>query len=767
MYRKTISILIFTCLCAIVHADDIRGKVTDIGGKALPGASVYWAETNIGEATLSDGTFSIHMVRDHKRLVASFLGYENDTISVTDSKAEVLFKLREGVELESVVVEGSVHGNYVKEDGLLKTESISFAGLCKMACCSLAESFENSASVTVGFSDAITGAKQIKMLGLAGTYTQILDESRPIMRGIAAPYGLNYTPGMWLNSIQVSKGISSVTAGHEAITGQINLEHRKPTDNERLFLNLYFDNELRPEINLSSATPLTQDGRLSTVVLAHCSVDTKSFDHNHDGFRDMPQTRQISIANRWLYQFKGGIQMRWGAKYVSDSRLGGMKDFKRYMHDSPEWMLQNNIYGSEVKNNEVNAYLKIGCPVGKGVFDSEQSDEKRNNVAFAFDFDHFTEDTYFGALRGYNGRQNMGNANLMYVHYFSYRSSLNSGITASIRRINENLDIVSQAGEATPLLFNRTENEVGLYTEYSYTVKDRLSLVAGLRYDRNFFFRNHMLTPRAHIKWNITKSTVLRASAGMGYRPTDILTDNIGIMATGRDIVFLGEPVGEMNRMEKALTVGGSIAQTISTVSHRDLTISFDYFNTRLFHSIVVDQERDSQNIYIYESDKKSYTNSYQLDLTWSPVKNLDIFMTFRYTDSRYTIQRADGQFREVERPLTSQFKTLLNIQYATNLRKWIFDFTAQLNGKSRIPTQTGNLEHSCYSPRYPMFYAQVSRRIKRWEIYLGCENIGNYTQKNPILNYETPYSTAFNSSCVWGPLMGRKFYLGIRFNLY
>ncbi|MBQ0081342.1 MAG: TonB-dependent receptor [Alistipes sp.] len=767
MKRKTIITLILTSLTLIAYADDIKGKVTDMNGKALAGASVYWADTNVGVATLLTGDFSIHMVRDHEQLVASFLGYENDTIRISDSKSDILFKLREGVELQSVTVDGGFHGNYVKEDGLLKTESISFAGLCKMACCSLAESFENSASVTVGFSDAITGAKQIKMLGLAGTYTQILDESRPIMRGIAAPYGLNYTPGMWLNSIQVSKGISSVTAGHEAITGQINLEHRKPSDHERMFLNLYFDSELRPEINLSSAMPVTKDSRLSTIILLHGSMDTKTHDKNNDNFCDMPKKRQASVANRWLYQFENGMQMRWGVKYVSDYRLGGMKNFRPGMMDSKEWMVANNIYGSEVKNNEVNAYLKMGCPVGKGIFNSTENDEKRNNIAFVFDFDHFTEQTYFGALRGYNGRQNMGNINMMYVHNFTYHSSLNSGITASLRRINENMDIASVGQENVTRLFNRTENEVGAYTEYTYTTKDKLSIVAGIRYDRNFFFKKHMLTPRAHLKWNMTKSTVVRASVGMGYRPTDIITDNIGIMATGRNIVFLGKDFADMNRMEKALTFGGSIAQTFSTVSHRDLTISFDYFNTRLFHSIIVDQERDSENIYIYESDKKSYTNSYQVDLTWNPVKNLDIFMTFRYTDSRYTIQRANGEFAEVERPLTSQFKTLLNIQYATHMRKWIFDFTAQINGRSRIPTQTGNLEQSTYSPRYPMFYAQVSRRIKHWEIYLGCENIGNYTQKNPILNYKTPYTPAFNSSCVWGPLMGRKFYLGIRFNLY
>lgn len=767
--KKSLIILLASLCFGDIFGQDLTGKVTDAEGNVLPGASVYWADTNIGVATATDGKFRLHRVKNYNKLVTSFLGYTNDTITVNNTTSEVTVKLLQGVVVESVVVD-STQGNYIRQEGILKGETISFAGLCKMACCNLAESFENSASVTVGYSDAISGARQIKMLGLAGTYTQILDENRAIMRGLSAPYGLSYTPGMWLNSIQVSKGISSVTAGHEAITGQINLEHRKPTDQERFFMNLYFDSELRPEINLSSALPVTKDKKLSTIILAHGSLDTKSHDMNKDGYRDLPQSRQFDIASRWLYQANNGMQVRWGAKYINDYRIGGQMGYKKNMYEDRKSMIQNGIYGSEVKNEEVNAYFKLGCPVGPAVFDKEENDEMRSNIAFVVDYDRFREDAYFGALRNYYGVQNMANANLMYMHYFTYRSSLNSGIAGSVRGVRENIDIakLSEEGEiiSSPTPFNRTEGEIGLYTEYTYTIKDKFSLVAGIRYDYNFFFRQSLLTPRGHIKWNITPTTVLRASAGMGYRPTDIITDNIGIMATGRDIKFTTE-LSKMNRMEKALTVGGSLTQTFSTIGYRDLTFSFDYFRSQLYHSVIVDQELDTDNIWIYESNKSSHTDTYQLDMTWSPVKNLDIFATFRWTTSKYTIMRADGTFAKVDRPLTSQYKTLLNVQYATRARKWIFDVTAQLNGPSRIPTQTGNLEDSEWSPRYPMFFAQVTRKIRHWDIYVGCENIAGYRQKNPILAYETPYTTAFNSSCIWGPLMGRKFYIGVRFNLY
>ena len=756
-----------------ISAQNITGRVLDAAGNPLPGASVYWADTNVGEAADMNGNFRIHRVKGYDKLVGSFLGYTNDTITTDKTTTEAIFNLIEGVAVESVVVEGNLRGNYISHEGILKNENISFAGLCKMACCNLAESFENSASVTVGYSDAISGARQIKMLGLAGTYTQILDENRAIMRGLSAPYGLGYTPGMWLNSIQVSKGISSVTAGHEAVTGQINLEHRKPTDEERFFLNLYLDNELKPEVNLSTALPVTEDKRLSTVILAHASVDTHKFDHNGDGYRDLPMARQFNIANRWLYQGENGIQVRWGAKYVNDQRVGGQMDFNKSMIEDKDgkawynWWREEGLYGSVVANQEANAYFKMGKPVGAAVFDKDESSEMRSNVAMIVDYDFFTEDAIFGADKGYLGGQHMTNLNLMYTHYFTYNSSLATGLTASSRWVKETLTDRLWSDSNALRNFDRNESEVGAYAEYTYNIKEKFSVVAGVRYDYNAYFRKHLFTPRGHIKWNISPTTVLRGSAGLGYRPTDIITDNIGIMATGRRIVF-DTPFGrDFDRMESALTAGGSLSQTISTINYRDMTISFDYFRTELFHSVIVDQERDAENIYIYTTDGKSYTNTYQADLSWTPADRLDIFATFRYTDSKYTVTRADGSQQLVERPLVSRFKTLLNIQYATRMRKWTFDVTAQLNGKSRIPTQTGNIEDSELSPIYPMFFAQVTRKIKMWDIYLGCENIAGFRQDNPILGADNPYSPAFNSACVWGPLMGRKIYIGIRFNLY
>ena len=787
--RNILFCTLLSLLSFNLAAQNVSGVVCDASNnEPLIGASVYWLGTNVGIATDLDGSYELHRVKGYDKLVAAYVGYQSDTITVEAGATKIDFALKSATEIDEVVVEGTL-GNYIKHDGLLKGETISFAGLCKMACCSLAESFENSASVTVGYSDAISGARQIKMLGLTGTYTQILDENRPIMRGLSAPYGLNYTPGMWLNSIQVSKGISSVTAGHEAITGQINMEHRKPTDEERLFLNLYFDSELRPEINISSAIPLTADKRLSTVILAHGSMDTKSHDMNKDGFRDLPETRQINIANKWLYQGKGGEQLRWGWKYVDENRLSGDMDYKHSLYEEMTQSL--SMYGSHMDNTGVNAYVKFGMPVGSSVYDEDAGEELRSNIAFVADYNYFKEDAYFG-LNNYDGHDHAWWFNLMYAHYFSPRSWMTFGASASVTNSNE--IIVNRWAESRPglqnvvIAANNTINQMryiepGAYAEYTYDIPEKFSLVLGVRgdwmgaannaekmdgaasYNPNEYFA---VTPRSHIKWNITPSTVLRLSGGLGYRRASIITDNIWMLATGRKI-----NVTDLNDdIEQALTAGGSITQYLKLGGYADATISFDYFRTQLYNTVLADQElgaamgTPADEIWVYNTDDKSFSDTYQVDFQWTPVKGLDLFATYRYTNAKVSVMR-DGVSHLIERPLTSRYKTLLNVQYATAYRRWVFDVTAQYNGPMRRPSLDGDITRSELSPAYPMFYAQVSHKIRDVEVYLGCENIGNYMQKDPILNVNDPFSPAFNSSSVWGPLMGRKFYIGLRYNLY
>ena len=777
-----LSIIIMLCMPLMAFAQrTLTGKVIDAeSGQPLIGASLYWKNTTAGASTTLDGTFSIKRVAGFETLVVDYLGYDIAEMLIEDKhQNNITIELRpSAVGIDEVVVEGQQRGNYAKTGGIMRQEQISFAGLCKMACCSLAESFENSASVTVGYSDAISGARQIKMLGLAGTYTQILDENRPIMQGAGAAYGLSYTPGMWLNSIQVSKGVASVTAGHEAITGQINLEHRKPTDDERLFLNLYFDSELRPEINISSAIPLTKDKSLSTVIMAHGSMHPMSHDNNGDLFVDMPKSDQINIANKWLWQNAGGVQLRWGWKVVNENRLGGAEGYKADMYEQMISDPLNTLYGSKIHNRNINAYVKLGIPVGyERTFTGDPDDAVQNNVAMILDYDNYLTDSYFG-INTVDVIENAFRFNATYAHYFTQRSSLNVGASAYLRMMNNNYlqqhVVDAKPAKAWDFMGKSLLAEPGLFAEYTYNIEEKFSLVVGLRGDYSTIAGDYyympenrgevLITPRSHIRWSITPRTTLRASAGMGYRRQNLVTDNIWMMTTSRDIRF----DGLNNDMEAAATFGGSIAQTFHLAGDDQATISFDYFRTQFFNTMVFDQETADNSILIYNSHGRSFTDNYQIDFNWTPFRGFDLFATFRYTNAKMTLERGDDSYL-VERPLTSRFKGLINIQYAVG--RWVFDATAQLNGPMRLPELGGDLAKAQsdpeLSPIYPMFFAQVSYKISNLTIYAGCENIGNYKQPHPIVGADAPYAPGFNSSMVWGPLTGVKGYVGIRLNIY
>ena len=179
-----------------------------------------------GASTDMNGEFTLERPANADKLIVSFIGYNTDTISIASYQEYIDIVLNEGVQLAEVNVTGRKMGFQKLRSSVTNAELINSDELCRAACCNLGESFVTNPSVDVNYSDAATGAKQIKLLGLSGTYVQMLTENIPNFRGASAPYGLGYVPGPWMSSIQVSKGTSSVKNGYEALTGQINIEFK-------------------------------------------------------------------------------------------------------------------------------------------------------------------------------------------------------------------------------------------------------------------------------------------------------------------------------------------------------------------------------------------------------------------------------------------------------------------------------------------------------------------------------------------------------------
>ena len=679
--------------------------------------------------------------------------------------------------LDAAVFVSRQAGNYLSKGKDIRTEVISAAGLCKMACCNLAESFENSASVTVGYSDAVTGARQIRLLGLSGVYTQMLDETRPVMRGLASPFGLSYVPGQWLESIQIAKGSSSVINGVECMTGQINMEHRKPTDEKPLFINGAVMSDTKMDLNIASSLQLGY--KWSTVILGHVSGNIVAHDMDKDGFMDEPKQLQFNLSNRWLYMADNGVQVRFGLRAIQDSRLGGQmltENGKHVFYNkdkySPLPLMPGEInpWGSDILNRSLNGYLKVGVPL---------NEDNSQNIALIADYNYQDMDSYFGKTK-YLAGQHSAYANLLYQNVINDSHRFTLGLNGVYDRYDEDFSRMV-------VLQNVTDNGItdlasaGVFGEYTYHYGETLSVIAGVRAD----WFNHVsdakskfrVSPRLTVKYMPIDEIVIRANGGRGMRYSTPLVDNIGVFSTGKR--FEGEYRDHI--LEDAWTFGGNITYYLPFGASSNTYLSVDYFRTHFAQQMVVDYEQDPTMINFYSlNGGRSYTDNIQLDFSVDPVERFNITATFRYTNAK--IELAGKGL--VEKPMTSRFKGVLNLQYATNLNKWIFDFTASLNGSCRVYDFMQNINEdgsmtmspkegvarmyeNGRTPIYPMLYAQVTRRFKGWDVYIGAENLTNFRQKNAIISADNPRAAMFDASCIWGPLMGIKAHVGFRFTLW
>ena len=672
--------------------------------------------------------------------------------------------------LDATVFVSRQAGNYLSKVKPVRTEVISAAGLCKMACCNLAESFENSASVTVGYSDAVTGARQIRLLGLSGTYTQMLDENRPVMRGLASPFGLSYVPGQWLESIQIAKGASSVINGVESITGQINLEHRKPTDEKPLFLNASVMHDTKMDFNVASSLQMGE--KWSTVILGHVSGNIKNYDHNHDGYYDDPKMLQFNLANRWLYYADSGVQVRFGVRALQDRRRGGQEgyDYGKYFENLTS--SSSTVYqpwGSDILNRSINGYLKVGVPLNP---------DNSQNIAVVADYNYYRMNSYFGATK-YLAGQHSAFLNVLYQNEINESHKFTAGLSSTYDRFNEDFLRVLNGGDAASSLPTVTDLlNAGVFGEYTFHYEDKFSAIAGIRgdwYNRSGF----KFSPRLTLKYSPVDEIVIRANGGRGLRYSMPLVDNIGVLSTSK------EYVGAYNShaLEDAWTFGGNITYYMPFGASSNTYLSFDYFRTQFANQMIVDYEYAGKaaptSIHFYESaGKRSFTDNYQVDFSVEPVERFTVTATFRYTNAKLELEGRGL----VEKPMTSRYKGVLNLQYSTNLNKWIFDFTASVNGPSRVynfmedlTDESGNLLYkNGLTPVYPLLYLQVTRRFKGVDIYIGGENLTNFRQKNVILGsvrdemgHVRADQPTFDASAVWGPLMGIKVYAGVRFTLW
>lgn len=724
-----ISILLFGTLA---QAQMISGKVYEVkeGEKTpLPTVNVHWQDSQIGIMTDQDGAFSIIHPEGYQYLIFSFVGYRSDTLDVDDHDRPLEVVLERGTQLDEVQVVERTPGSFIDRIDPIATEQITGAELCKAACCNLSESFETNASVDAYYSNAITGAKQIRLLGLDGTYVQLLTENIPSLRGIATSYGMQYIPGPWMEAIAVSKGTSSVKNGYESIAGQINIEYLKPATADKFYLNLFGSDAGRKEANLAGSVVFND--QLSTLVLAHVGHGMSRWDHNDDNFLDQPLIKQYNFLNRWYYVTEK-LRFHLGVKHMNESRYSGQIDYEpgaEQGFDQP--------YGIGIHTKRVELFSKLGYIL---------NNNKNSSFGSIYSLTLHDQNSNYG-MRHYAGDQ------LTYYMNLMYQTDLTDSTHVLITGFSYNYE---KYGESLGVIENeRIESVPGLFAEYSYKPSERLSVLAGLRGDFHNLY-GFMLTPRLHSKIDLSPTTHLRLSAGRGSRTPYILAENNHFLANSRKILIDPNP-----KQEVAWNYGVNLTQYFS-VGRDELQVNLEFYRTDFVNQIIMDLDSSVDEVRFFNLDGESFSNNAQIEMTVSPLKGLDLKAAARYSDVRYTLNND-----LVKKPLFSPFKGLINASYQTPLKKWQFDFTTQFNGKGRIPSTASNPEGMRMNEEFPAFTImnfQITKFFRIWEIYAGVENLTNFRQSDAVIAPDQPYGEYFDASLVWGPIHGRKIYAGMRF---
>ena len=733
--KKFLIWMVVTCIgCGNLWAADrtVKGYVLDKEGTPLPGAYVYDEDKHTA-VTNEDGYFELSVSEEIKQLRAAYVGF-NALIYTMERPDDIqILVMSPSTELEEVVVTAGGTGTIKNRSNVLNTESVTSQALTRAACCNLSESFETNPSVDVAYSDAVTGAKQIQLLGLAGTYVQMLTENFPNLRGVASTYGLDYIPGPWMQSIQVSKGAASVKNGYESVTGQIDVEYKKPKVADPLLVNLFVNSTGRYEGNAVGAVELND--RLSTALFLNYYNEERTHDKNKDTFLDMPEMQSFSVMNRWHYQTPRFVSQS-GIKVLADRRTSGQTSHT--LHDD-ENFIPNTINNDA---NRVELFSKNGFILNQ---------DRNESVAVIVSGSYHDQQSNY-ADKIYNVYESNIYASLLYESEFGDRHKLAAGL-------NYNWDNYSQRGNVIeryrPQERNVSESVAGAYAEYTWTPVENFTWMLGLRTDYSIL-HHWFVTPRMHLKYAPVHWLDLRASAGKGYRTTFIFPENSYLLASNRTW-----HIADDLKQEEAWNYGISASFHIP-IKSEELTVNAEWFYTDFQNQVVIDMDNDTHGIYFYNLNGKSTSSVFQIDVTYPLFRGFTLLGAYRWMDVKCTY----GD-RTLRKPLTSRYKALVTASYETSLKKWQFDVTVQFNGGGRMPAP--DAEHPLWNytfPSYTLLSAQVTRRFRRWNIYVGGENLTNYKQKNPIVSAGDPYSPDFDATMVWGPTMGYKLYAGIRYNI-
>ena len=718
------------CLYTPLYAQQsiIKIKVFDAATQQpLESANVYWRDTAIGTSTDSNGLALLSRIENQTAILVDYLGYKSDTIIIKQKTGFYIAHLHPSVMLNTVEINAKKQSNFISSLETKKMEKITLDELKKAACCNLSESFQTNASIDVNYQNAVTGAKEIKLLGLSGLYVQNLIEGLPYMRRYSYAFGIDQLPSPWINAISISKGIPSVKNGYEGITGSMSVQLKNGfNDKNKLYFDLFGNSDSRIETNLIIHHKINE--HLSTSLMFNGAFRPMNMDRNKDGFLDNPKIKQYNFLNSWnIHRPDKRVEGQYYFKAISENRQSGQTE-AHIQHQTGTIPL----YTVAIQTKRFEAFTKTGFLL------------KKHDASIGTQFSgvYHQQESQYGLIN-YNVRQASFTGNLLYQTDIKNEDHLMvTGMSFTYDNLRQQLDSTRQ--------FTALQLP-GIFAEYTYKHGERITLIAAMRLD---YSKQTSLqyAPRLHARFDLDKkqNTTLRLSAGRGYRVADLLSENQSLLASSRIFDFQSNSV-----IEAAWNYGFSLHQKYK-LKKREGSFTVDFFRTDFTAQNTVDIENENGLTTVYPKQGKSFSNSLMAEWNMEIAKGWDIKIAYKWEDVRMTYHNI-----LLQKALHFIHRGLFSTSYKIPSNKVQFDLIMPIYGKSRMPNSFAENAVNKLSKPYVLLNFQILTKFKIGEFFAGIENMTNYKQKHPILG--SPGTSYFDTYQVYAPVSGITGYGGFR----
>lgn len=699
------------------------------GDKPVPSATVGIQALNKGTYTNSEGEFSLPDIPPGEYILSvSAVGFRplKKNISVEQGR-EIIIELSLEIsvtELEQVVVTGTLKETSIKESPV-KVSWISNEALKKSGSDNLMDAIKYINGLYKQVDCAVCGTSNIRINGMEGPYTSVLIDGMPVMGALASVYGLNGINPNIIESLEIIKGPNSTLYGSQAMGGVVNIITKNPKTAPLFSTQISTNTHSEHNINLSYSPKLEN---VETLFSGSFYNSNAFIDENKDGFSDLTQDSRFTFYNKWRWDRGPFEKTSLAVKFYHEDRMGGVKEYSQRLRGSDQ------IYGESVFTDRVEVFGTHDLPFEK--------EKVSINASFAY----HDQDSYYGDYH-YVASQQTSFANLIWDKPVSEGSDILAGLSFQHDVLDQTFNQQELPGGSEDRRF-----VPGLFLQYDKVFSPWVRTLAGIRVDHH---SDHKLiySPRLNLKISPDSHTTMRLNAGTGFRIVNLFTEEHEALTGSRRVV-----IEEALDPERSVNLAFNLNRIIDVGEYSIINTDVDVFYTRFSNQIIPNYDTPNQIVYSNLSGH-SVSRGVSVNLAHNFVIPLTYMVGFTVQD----VYRFEDGAKE-DLLFSPDFTAVFNLTYSFSEIDLTFDYTGRINGKMKLPEYP---DRGKYSSTFTEQNLKLTKIFKNGvQFFMAGMNLFDFTQKNPLIAPQEPFSDEFATDYVFGPIQGRRFLMGVSFDI-